>query len=266
VPPANPQAGKCVVSANFKQRACLAIVAYMCACAGVSASVIVGGTRVIYPGSAREVTVKVNNVGNDPSLVQVWADGGDASVSADKADAPFVIMPPIFRIDPANAQTLRIIYTHEPLPQDKESVFWLNVLDVPPSLTMQGPRDANVLQLAIRTRIKIVYRPENLPGDSIKAAEHIKWHVVPAASGKGYALRGMNASAYAVSFNRVGLSAHDKAYSGDGGMILPGGTTDFLLKSLSALPSGVARVSYQWINDYGAGEDLDAQLESLSPR
>jgi chaperone protein EcpD len=229
-----------------------------------SASVIIGGTRVIYPGGVREVTVKLNNVGNDPSLVQVWGDRGDASVSADEADVPFVIVPPIFRIDPANAQALRITYTQEPLPQDRESVFWLNVLDVPPSPAPSAPgtSEVNLMQVAIRSRIKIFFRPENLPGDPVQAAENLTWRVVPAARGPGYALRGENPSAYAVSFNRVGLAVGDKEFTGDGGMILPRGTTDFPLRDLLAVPSGAVRVNYQWINDYGASEDRDVPLES----
>jgi chaperone protein EcpD len=265
MPAVDRESRKYFVNATFRQLSALAMVACLCTATRVSASVVVGGTRVIYPGSAREVTVKLNNVGNDPSLVQVWADMGDASASADKAEVPFVIMPPIFRIDPTNAQTLRITYTHEPLPQDKESVFWLNVLDVPPSPTTQDPDATNVLQLAIRTRIKIFYRPENLVGDPISAAENIKWRVVPAANGQGHALRGMNASAFAVSFNHVDLSSHDTVFTGDGGMILPGGTTDFPLKGLSAAPSGSVHVRYQWINDYGASKDLEVPLEPESP-
>ena len=153
------QLEECFARMIFRRGLGLVTVACACACASASmsaqASVVIGGTRVIYPGSAREVTVRLNNVGRDPSLVQVWGDRGDASVLADEADAPFVIMPPIFRIEPAGSQALRMTYTREPLPQDKETVFWLNVLDIPPSPPSTGAGDANLMQIAVRTRIKI---------------------------------------------------------------------------------------------------------------
>jgi len=73
-------------------------------------------------------------------------------------------------------------------------------------------------------------------------------------------LRGENPSAYAVSFNRVGLSDGKREFSGEGGMILPGGSTDFSLKDLQAVPTGAAHVMFQWINDYGAGQDREVPL------
>ena len=45
---------------------------------------------------------------------------------------PFTMVPPLFRLDPKKGQMLRIVYTQEPLATDKETLFWLNVLEVPP--------------------------------------------------------------------------------------------------------------------------------------
>jgi len=36
------------------------------------ASVIISGTRVIYPSDQKELTVKLDNVGKSPVLVQSW--------------------------------------------------------------------------------------------------------------------------------------------------------------------------------------------------
>src|ERR1700741_2137258 len=42
------------------------------------AGVVVHGTRVIYPGDRKEVTVELRNEGDAPSLVQAWMDSGEA--------------------------------------------------------------------------------------------------------------------------------------------------------------------------------------------
>ncbi|MEN2733548.1 fimbria/pilus periplasmic chaperone [Escherichia coli] len=42
-----------------------------------------------------------------------------------------MITPPIFRMDSKSGQTVRIVYTGESLPKDRESLFYLNVLDIP---------------------------------------------------------------------------------------------------------------------------------------
>ncbi|KAI5929298.1 Voltage-dependent T-type calcium channel subunit alpha-1H [Manis javanica] len=77
------------------------------------------------------------------------------------------------RIEAGKSQTLRIIYSGEALPADKESLFWLNVLDVPPKAEMEG--DSNNLQFAFRTRVKLMYRPSNLPGNAQEAPAQLQW-------------------------------------------------------------------------------------------
>ncbi|WP_250862581.1 fimbria/pilus periplasmic chaperone, partial [Caballeronia sp. INML3] len=64
----------------------------------------------------------------------------------------------------------------EPLPADKESIFYLNVLEVPPKPT-GDEASANQLQLAFRTRIKFFYRPSGLKGQATDAPGQIVWHL-----------------------------------------------------------------------------------------
>jgi len=117
------------------------------------ASVTIIGTRVIYPASEKEVTVRLDNRGDQPALVQAWIDNGNPNEAVDKINVPFVLLPPVFRMEANKGQTLRIVFTGANLPANKESIFWLNVLDIPPrdkSLANQ-----NQLQMAIRSRIKL---------------------------------------------------------------------------------------------------------------
>ncbi len=137
----------------------LGVVAALLA-GSAGASVTVGATRVVYPLENREVTVKLNNDRAEPSLVQVWMDKGNADAKPGEASAPFVLTPPIFRMEANKSQTLRMMYTGDALPQDRESVFWLNVLDVPPKTAKNA--DVNSLQFAFRTRVKVFARPEGL--------------------------------------------------------------------------------------------------------
>ena len=99
--------------------------------APVKASIVITGTRVIYSQGERSVSVKLNNNGKSPVLIQSWVDDGVMSKSPDTSTAPFIVTPPINRVDPGKGQTLQISFTGKHLPSDKESVFWLNVLEVP---------------------------------------------------------------------------------------------------------------------------------------
>src|ERR1700761_8928792 len=96
------------------------------------ASVVVSGTRVIYNLAEKEQTVRLSNEGADAALVQVWIDDGDIKADPNTAKAPFLVSPPISRIDPGKGQSIRLIHTGEPVPQDVESIYYFNLLEVPP--------------------------------------------------------------------------------------------------------------------------------------
>jgi chaperone protein EcpD len=220
----------------------------------VQASVTIGGTRVVYPLDQREVTVKLNNDSRQPSLVQVWMDDGNADTTPGDSKAPFVITPPIFRMDANKSQTLRLVFGGAPLPQDRESVYWLNVLDVPPK--PDAKPDVNTLQLAYRTRIKVFMRPVKLPGTPDEAPRTLAWKIVPAKGGD--ALSVSNPSAYFVSFSEIRVSANGKTYKNDtGGMVAPHGEEIIPIPKMSGVHAG--KVHYIAISDYGGAIEGDAE-------
>ncbi|MXN74339.1 fimbria/pilus periplasmic chaperone [Burkholderia sp. 4701] len=250
-----------ISSSLFRRLSLCACAMLACVAQQAAASVIVSGTRVIYPAGDREVTVKIDNNGTQPALVQTWLDDGDVRSRPGTAKVPFVLMPPVFRIDPGKGQTVRIVYTGEPLPQDDESVFWLNVLDVPPRV--EETRSTTALQLAFRSRIKLFFRPVGLDADgAVAAAKQVKWSLAPAPDGKGHALRATNPS----PFNVVVLSAR-VAHGGhtfvivDGAMVPPRQSRVLPLDApLPALPPGT-KLDYSTINDFGTGVQWESVVD-----
>lgn len=215
----------------------------------VHASVVVAGTRVIYPSQEREVSVKLNNNGSTPALVQVWMDDGDMNKAPEHIRVPFAVTPALFRLDSNKAQTLRVTYTKEPLPADKESLYWLNVLEVPPKADRGA--DANVVQLAFRTRIKLIFRPQGLPGKVEEAPTKVTWQLTKAADGDGYVLKAVNPTPYVVNLGSVTLNAGGKAFDAGAGFIKPGESALFPVKQLSSPPTSGGEVEFSAINDWG---------------
>lgn len=203
-----------------------------------SAGIVITGTRIIYPSNEREVMVKLNNTGSKPVLMQAWIDDGDSTKGPDSAEAPFTITPPVNRIDPQKGQTLKIAFTGENSPEDKESVFWLNVLEIPP----QSTSEENNLQMAFRTRIKLFYRPSGLEGKSYEATDKITW------KREGDGVTGYNDSAYYISLAAIAADADGKKIISESGMIPPKEKKHF---KLSELPEKIYPV---YINDYGANK------------
>lgn len=221
------------------------------------ASVVIAATRVIYNAKDTEETLKLNNVGQSPALVQTWLDNGDANASPSTVDVPFTVTPPIARIDPNKAQTLRIVYTGEALPQDKETAFWLNMLEVPPKAS-EDEAGKNKLQLAFRSRIKLFYRPANLKGSSDDAPGQVSWHLTRA--GNQQVVEAHNPTPYYVSFTGVEVSAGAKtAIFDDGGMVAPGESKTFALKG-DVPASAEAILHYHALNDFGGAVNGDVKL------
>lgn len=218
------------------------------------AAIQVVGTRVIYPADQREVTVSLLNNNTSPRLLQAWVDSGDSTETADTTKAPFLVTPPMARIDPGKGQSLRVIHTGADLPQDRESVFWLNVLEIPPRPKAQEGESRNFMQFAIRTRIKVFYRPKGLPGSAAKAYETLHWRLV--AQGNGYALECTNPSAFNVSLGAVRLkeAAQVRQSITGGGMCPAKGSQRF---PVEGQVSG-DRVVLSVINDYGGIDEQEA--------
>lgn len=231
--------------------------------APVDASVVVAGTRIIFPSQEREVTVRVTNEGEAPALVQAWLDKGDVNVSPDKIDVPFTLTPAIFRLDPQKGQAMRLIYSKQPLGQDRETLFWLNVLEIPPKPQAEAS-SPNMLQLAVRTRIKVFFRPNSLEGKSIEAPAKVVWELVSAGDGKKYQLKARNPTPFYVNLGSVILKAGDKQFDAGAGYIAPGESAEFPVEGMTVRPIAAAEVEYNAINDSGGGVVGKTQL-SLTP-
>ncbi|WP_071608950.1 molecular chaperone [Entomohabitans teleogrylli] len=217
----------------------LALLLMACFSLPVNSAVIITGTRVIYPAAEKEVSVKMSNNGSGPVLIQSWIDNGDPKSSPETAKAPFYLTPPVNRVNAGRGQTLRIRYTGDALPQDKESIFYLNVLEVPPKVKNDDKK--NMLHMAFRSRLKLFFRPAGL---TAKAAMAAPSQLVWSQSGNRVTARNPTPFHVTVAY----LTEDDKGENqvADGGMIKPGESLTFTLKK------SVSRYYPVIINDYGA--------------
>lgn len=208
------------------------------------ASVVITGTRVIYPSDAKEVSVKINNAGTSAVLLQSWIDTGDTNAQPASIKVPFVLTPPMNRVEAGKGQTLRISYAGGSLPIDKESVFWLNVLEVPAK--KQAKTDENFLQMAFRSRIKLFYRPTGLQGKANDAAKEVTWKA------QGDQVVATNPTPYFVSF--VSLKVNGKQIEGD--MVAPRSSLTFKLPGKAG-----STLTGDFVNDYGAVNRFEAIIK-----
>lgn len=128
-----------------------------------SANVIIHSTRVVYPAGAKSVPVQLVNKSREQHLIQAWIDDGRVEEKPENIVTPFRVLPPVVKINGDDGQIVKIIADErvKQLPQDRESVFWLNVLDIPP-VPAARETSGNYMQVAIRNRIKLFWRPTGL--------------------------------------------------------------------------------------------------------
>ncbi|WP_199099308.1 molecular chaperone [Dyella sp. ASV21] len=222
------------------------------------ANVLIGGTRVVFHADEGEVTVRLTNSNDHPVLVESWIDRGDVHSTPDSVQVPFLITPPLFRMEAQKEQSLRIVFTKEPLPADRESLFWLNVLEVPPKPTGAQAEGQNLLQLALRSRLKLFYRPAHLPGDPLKAPEALTWKV--ATDAKGAALKVHNPTPYHVTLTEVQVDSEGKHIAAEIGMVDPMGDLTLPLHEGAPKPVAGSVVTFSAINDYGASDQFTATV------
>lgn len=217
--------------------------------APADARLVVHGKRVIYPEKSREITFYFRNKGDTPTLAQIWVDEFDKDEGPDASKAPFVALPPLIRVAAHTQQAARLRYTGAPLPDDRESVFWLNVLDAP-------PRDAAMdatqpyLQAAFRNKIKLFFRPAALKGlDASSSIGALQWSVVH--EGKTQKLQARNDSPFHVNAVHAQLRVGDRWIEARNvGMIAPKSTLQFELPPVEAVPAS-AEVSFKYISEHG---------------
>lgn len=211
-----------------------------------NAEIIIHGTRAVYPSDAREITLQVTNTGKSPALVQAWIDEGDAKATPDQSKAPFIITPPITRVEAEKGQYLRItsLPTANALSKTQETLFWLNVLDIPPKPSTKNAGDApdNFLQLAIRSRIKFFYRPSGIKEDVALAPEKIQW------SSQGNNLLIKNPTPFHITITTISQEHLGKKVNilSEGIMLVPFSEQKIALKN-----SNIKDMTFTTINDYG---------------
>ena len=131
------------------------------------AAFTLNGTRFIYEGGSKNSSFEVTNHAADMWGGQVWID----NVSLPTDTVTLIPAPTFFKVDGEQKQVVRVLNVNDSvLPKDKESLFRLNVQEIPPA-----PKTGNnVLSLAMNTQVKLLYRPEALKAGRSDAEKQLR--------------------------------------------------------------------------------------------
>ncbi|MCE9785982.1 fimbrial biogenesis chaperone [Shewanella algae] len=217
-------------------------------CQAATASVVMTGTRVIYPGDAKEKSVQLANNDSFPNVVQLWTDINNPQSTPENADGPFAVLPAVAKVKANGGQTVRLIYTGEALPTDRESVFYLNFLQIPPAEKASG--NENKMLIMLRNRVKIFYRPEGLNIKVTEVPNLINFSVQSQAN--GLQVEVANASPYFASFTRGSLNYQGREVALPVEMVAPFSKVSWAVDNIKLVPQTQATINFTLVNDLGA--------------
>ncbi|MFS7307672.1 fimbria/pilus periplasmic chaperone [Rahnella inusitata] len=119
-------------------------------------------TRVVFSSGSISESLSLVNSEKEPVVVQVWTDNGDPTVNPDQVQTPIVINPPVFKMKPGEIRNIRMLLVSAgSLPQDRESLYWLNIYQIPPNTETQHKGEKRVV-LPLKIRMKVFVRPEKM--------------------------------------------------------------------------------------------------------
>ncbi|WP_437890065.1 fimbrial biogenesis chaperone [Phytobacter sp. V91] len=230
---------------RFKFAFCLLSVLWFCGTA--QAATYLNQTRLIVHEKEREVTFSLINQGKTPALMQLWTDRDNLLDRPEQIKMPFLILPPVFRLEAGKSRVVRLqlINKGEGLAKDKESVFWLNALEVPPRSAVAA--NSNLLQMAFRTRIKLFFRPAAIASATLQdGVKGMQTSRVRCATGN--CLRLISHSPLHITLLNItfdnGKVVHNLP---NNGMIAPFSLMDVPLPDVGATQFK----SVAWVDDYG---------------
>lgn len=126
------------------------------------AVVNVEGTRVVFNANDKTLSLSLANSEKHPTLIQMWVDDGDMLALPETIKSPIIISPPVFSMQASEIRAVRLMLTSRAfLAKDHESLYWLNIYQIPPNTQSNFRLDQKVV-LPLRIRMKIFIRPEGI--------------------------------------------------------------------------------------------------------
>lgn len=206
--------------------------------------ITLSATRLVFDGARPEVVVQAWNQGAKPVLLQAWL----SAVQGPEVPVPFALTPPLTHLQPNGRQALRLFYLGDGLPTQRETLLYLFVLAVPPATP-----GSNALQIAVRQRINVFYRPPGLVGIASASPEELRWWL----SVDRQRVVVLNPSAYHVALIELMLGGQKLSESL---LIAPGAQHE--LDIPLGVPANASHISFVALSDFGGQYPYTAVLHT----
>ncbi|WP_233498936.1 fimbria/pilus periplasmic chaperone [Pantoea sp. ARC607] len=219
------------------------------------ASAVVNSTqsRLVFNENSEVQSLTVVNSLRAPALVQMWTDDSDPLSPPERISTPLVVVPPLFKLAPAESRTLRVmLLSRKDMPQDRERLYWLNIYQIPPYTRQQTAQEKKVI-FPVRIRLKIFIRPTGVKAPDEEIGEQLKFSINKLNT-KNSELQVQNPTPYYMNIGSIRLGNETLKSE----MIAPFSSRSFALKQTT--DSHI--LSWSVIDDYGTQKSYKRELSS----
>ena len=219
---------------------------------GVAAEVNSSVSRLVINEDRMKGILTLVNTGDSPRVVQLWVDDNNLHAAPEDINLPLVVSPPVFRLNPGGTLDARVILTsRKDMAQDRETLYWLNIYQIPPNTKASTP--GNQLVLPVRIRLKILIRPPSVPPRKADNDNSLKFSLLQTAA-QQHELKVENPTKYYITLGS--LSFENKSL---GSRLIPP-LSSVSVPVVSKLAPGKKRVTWSTIDDYGIVTDYNREL------
>ncbi|HBC9289536.1 TPA: fimbria/pilus periplasmic chaperone [Escherichia coli] len=204
-------------------------------------------TRIIFNASSKSATIRLTNQSKtEPYLAQSWIEDASGKKTRDYIST----LPPIERIEADEQVQIRLmaLASLNNLPQDRETLFYYNVREIPPRA-----KEQNVMQIAMQSRLKLFWRPKSIELKEGQMVPLQKVTVTRTATG----LTLNNPTPYHITVGYIGTNGKTLMPGADSIMVAPFASAT---QQLNNLP---ATFLLGFVGDYGGLEMFKVECNSV---
>lgn len=133
-------------------------------------SIEINKDKFIFIESINQEIIEINNKTNNDYFIQSWITHYDKENSN---EIPFMITPPLFKIEKDETFSLKIFKTDKIKEEDRETLYRVNIKRIP--ILLNADSSKNMLHISINSVYNLIYRPISIEKDAKDAYKKIEF-------------------------------------------------------------------------------------------
>lgn len=134
------------------------------------ASIEINKDKFIFIESKNLEIIEIKNNTTNDYFIQSWISHYDES---NETELPFMITPPLFKIEKDENYSLKIFKTDEIEKKDRETLYRINIKRIP--LLSNSDENKNLLHISMNSVYNLIYRPVSIEKDAKDAYKRIEF-------------------------------------------------------------------------------------------